>query len=103
MRLKVIIFLSFILTSCETTNKKVDNKKEFKSYSNNGFALIYKSDYFKKKVVTKKIDQSSLIIFNDKLKAIKVCTNRFDDETKQAFLELYDKVDADVDIDKVEE
>ena len=37
-------------------------------------------------------------IFNDKLKAIKVCTNRFDDETKQAFLELYDKVDADVDI-----
>ena len=42
-------------------------------------------------------------IFNDKLKAIKVCTNRFDDETKQAFLELYDKVDADVDIDKVEE
>jgi hypothetical protein len=42
-------------------------------------------------------------IFGDKLKAIKVCTNRFDDETKQAFLELYDKVDADVDIDKVEE
>jgi len=34
-------------------------------------------------------------IFGDKLKAIKVCTNRFDDETKQAFLELYDKVDAD--------
>ena len=42
-------------------------------------------------------------IFGDKLKAIKVCTNRFDDETKQAFLELYDKVDADVDIDKVED
>ena len=42
-------------------------------------------------------------IFGDKLKAIKVCINRFDDETKQAFLELYDKVDADVDIDKVEE
>ena len=42
-------------------------------------------------------------IFGDKLKAIKVCINRFDDETKQAFLELYDKVDADVDIAKVEE
>jgi MoxR-like ATPase len=42
-------------------------------------------------------------IFGDKLKAIKVCINRFDDETKQAFLELYDKVDADVDIDKVED
>jgi hypothetical protein len=34
-------------------------------------------------------------IFQDKAKAIQVCINRFDDETKQAFLELYDKVDAD--------
>ena len=34
-------------------------------------------------------------IFGDKAKAISVCVNRFDDETKQAFLELYDKVDAD--------
>ena len=34
-------------------------------------------------------------IFNDKAKAIEVCVNRFDDETKQAFMELYDKVDAD--------
>ena len=34
-------------------------------------------------------------IFNDKAKAIQVCVNRFDDETKQAFLELYDKVDVD--------
>ena len=34
-------------------------------------------------------------IFDDKAKAIQVCVNRFDDETKQAFLELYDKVDAD--------
>ena len=35
-------------------------------------------------------------IFEDKMKAIQVCVNRFDDETKQAFLELYDKVDATV-------
>ena len=34
-------------------------------------------------------------IFGDKTKAIEVCVNRFDDDTKQAFLELYDKVDAD--------
>ena len=37
-------------------------------------------------------------IFQDKAKAIQVCVNRFDDETKQAFLELYDKVDADFDL-----
>jgi hypothetical protein len=34
-------------------------------------------------------------IFQDKAKSIQVCVNRFDDETKQSFLELYDKVDAD--------
>ena len=39
-------------------------------------------------------------IFNDKAKAIKVCLNRFDDETKQSFLDLYDKVDAGVDLDE---
>jgi len=39
-------------------------------------------------------------IFNNKAKAIKVCLNRFDDETKQSFLELYDKVDADIQLDE---
>ena len=34
-------------------------------------------------------------IFGDKTKSIKVCLNRFDDETKQSFIELYDKVDID--------
>jgi len=34
-------------------------------------------------------------IFGDKAKAIQVCINRFDDETKASFLELYDKVDGD--------
>jgi len=42
-------------------------------------------------------------IFNDKAKAIKVCVNRFDDETKQSFLELYDKVDADFELDSKED
>ena len=35
-------------------------------------------------------------IWKNREKAIQVCVNRFDDETKQAFLDLYDKVDADV-------
>ena len=34
-------------------------------------------------------------IFNDKNKALQVCINRFDDETKASFVELYDKVDAE--------
>ena len=42
-------------------------------------------------------------IFNNKQKAIQVCINRFDDETKQSFLELYDKVDADFELDAKED
>ena len=42
-------------------------------------------------------------IFKNKAKAIEVCVNRFDDETKQAFMELYDKVDADVEFTSVDE
>ena len=33
-------------------------------------------------------------IFHDRMKAIKLCVARFDDETKEAFLDLYTKVDA---------
>ena len=39
-------------------------------------------------------------IFGNRAKAITTCISRFDEETKQAFQELYDKVDADVDFDK---
>jgi hypothetical protein len=39
-------------------------------------------------------------IFNDKAKAIQVCVNRFDDETKQSFLELYDKIDVNFELPK---
>lgn len=34
-------------------------------------------------------------IFGKKDKALKVCLNRFDDETKCTFVELYDKIDAE--------
>ena len=40
-------------------------------------------------------------IWKNRLKAIKVCLNRFDDETKASFLELYDKIDAEVDLDNI--
>jgi hypothetical protein len=35
-------------------------------------------------------------IFGDKMKAIQLCVNRFDEETKMGFLDLYSKVDASV-------
>ena len=36
-------------------------------------------------------------IFGDKLKAISLCLNRFDDDTKASFLDLYTKIDAGID------
>ena len=35
-------------------------------------------------------------IFNDKLKAVAMCLERFDDETKESFTDLYTKIDAGV-------
>jgi len=33
-------------------------------------------------------------VFGDRMKAIELCLNRFDDDTKMSFLDLYTKVDA---------
>lgn len=35
-------------------------------------------------------------IFNDKMKAITMCTNRFDEDTSSAFVDLYTKVDEGI-------
>jgi len=35
-------------------------------------------------------------IFDDRMKAIQLCVNRFDNDTKEAFLDLYSKVDVSV-------
>jgi len=42
-------------------------------------------------------------IFKDRMKAIKLCVARFDDETKEAFLDLYTKVDAKANPSKAQE
>jgi hypothetical protein len=35
-------------------------------------------------------------VFKDRLKAVELCLNRFDDETKTTFLDLYTKIDPSV-------
>ena len=40
-------------------------------------------------------------IFNNKMKSIEMCTNRFDDDTKNSFVELYTKVDAGASADQI--
>lgn len=42
-------------------------------------------------------------MFKDRLKAIQLCVNRFDTDTKSAFIDLYTKVDAGVDLNPTED
>ena len=37
-------------------------------------------------------------VFKDKTKAVQLCVNRFDDDTKEAFIDLYAKVDPSVEL-----
>ncbi len=45
---------------------------------------------------------NAFAIFKDRMKAIEMCVNRFDEDTKTSFLDLYSKIDAGVDIDENE-
>ena len=40
-------------------------------------------------------------IFDNKMKAVKMCTNRFDDDTKNSFVELYTKVDSGASVEDI--
>jgi hypothetical protein len=40
-------------------------------------------------------------IFGDKMKALGLCLNRFDDDTKTSFVDLYTKVDAGASIEEI--
>ena len=40
-------------------------------------------------------------IFGDKMKAITLCLNRFDDDTKASFVDLYTKVDAGASVEEI--
>ena len=64
----IVIFV--FISNCTTTNlidKKI-YKDTTKGFSNKGFALVYSEDLYKKKIVSKKIDQRSLVIFQKNLK-----------------------------------
>jgi len=37
-------------------------------------------------------------VFGDKQKAVQLCVNRFDEDTKEAFIDLYAKVDPSVEL-----
>ena len=50
-------------------------------------------------ISTRRLDHiaKAFAIFEDKMKSIELCVNRFDDDTKESFMDLYTKIDAGVD------
>ena len=44
---------------------------------------------------------NAFAIFKNKLKAVEVCINRFDDDIKNSFLDLYTKIDSGVSIEEL--
>jgi len=63
-----IILLFLTNCSTETLVKNKPNIIMVNAYSNKGFALIYNEDLYKQKIITKKIDERSLMIFQKNLK-----------------------------------
>ena len=51
-------------------------------------------------ISTRRLDHISkaFAIFKDKMKSIELCVARFDDDTKESFMDLYSKIDAGVDV-----
>ena len=49
-------------------------------------------------ISTRRLDHivKAYAIFGDKMEAIELCVARFDEDTKESFLDLYSKIDAGV-------
>ena len=64
----IIFFLFFV--NCSTVNNTLNKKKLIfnDGFSNKGFAMVYDQKYFDEGIISKKIDERSLIIFQKNLK-----------------------------------
>ena len=94
-----------------TEKKIVIKKMERVNNVDEGFAthLVTWSDVIRKTYYEGAIDElistrrlehivNAYAVFGDKKKAVQLCVNRFDDDTKQAFIDLYTKVDPTVEL-----
>ena len=66
----LIIVICLFLSNCSTTTSVNNNagKTNVNGYSNKGFALVYSEELYKKKIINRKIDERSLIVFQKNLK-----------------------------------
>ena len=68
MNYKNIFFVFFFtLLSCKDEASKINYTKKITNYSNKGFALVYNDKLYKNKFINKKLNERSLLIFNNAL------------------------------------
>jgi len=98
------------------TEKKIVLKKmERTNIADDDFAthLVTWSDVIRKTYYEGAIDElistrrlehivNAFAVFGDKQKAVQLCVNRFDEDTKQAFIDLYSKVDPTVELNEAD-
>ena len=68
---KLLLVLLFLINSCSsytTDQTEIVNIIKQNNFSNTGFALIYNDDLYKKKIVSKKLENRDLLIFQKNLK-----------------------------------
>ena len=79
-----LILLLVLITSCTSNNYKTVNVDPIlEKFSNNGFALIYNDKLYNDKIISKKMDERDLIIFQRNLRkgtSVKI-TNPFNSKT----------------------
>ena len=63
------LFFFIFLSNCVKTNlvKEKNNATSISGFSNKGFALVYNDELYKQKIISKKISERSLIIFQKNL------------------------------------
>ena len=79
-----LILLIVLITSCASNNYKTVNVDPIlEKFSNNGFALIYNDKLYNDRIISKKMDERDLIIFQRNLRkgtSVKI-TNPFNNKT----------------------
>ena len=91
----------------KTEQKIIKKELEANGKADDGFAekLVTWADVIRKTFVEGGVDEvistrrlvhisKTYGVFGNRMKAIELCLNRFDDDTKMSFLDLYSKVDA---------
>ena len=71
MNYKILILIFLFVYSCTvntTNNNKIETNVQTEFFSNKGFALVFNNDLKKQKLISRKIDDRSLIIFQKNLK-----------------------------------